>query len=80
MLLPPEAFVHVPMLSGKIVEPEQSFFRTSRAKFEEWDQIARDNGYAENWRRARTRSARQPEAGRSPGVSAGTCGCLPMAH
>jgi hypothetical protein len=51
MLLPRDAFIHVPMLSGKIVEPEQSFFRMSRAKFEEWDQIARENGYEEDWRR-----------------------------
>ncbi len=29
MLLSPDAFVHVPMLSGKIVEPEKSTFRVS---------------------------------------------------
>jgi cation transport protein ChaC len=39
------------MLAGKIVEPETSFFRISRAKFEEWDQIAREQGYGEHWRR-----------------------------
>jgi hypothetical protein len=29
MLLSPDAFVHVPVLSGKIVEPEKSTFRVS---------------------------------------------------
>jgi hypothetical protein len=31
MLLPPEAFVHVPALAGRILEPERSYFRLSRA-------------------------------------------------
>jgi cation transport protein ChaC len=50
MLLPPEAFVHVPVLAGKILEPEKSFFRLSRERLGELDKIARDNGYPDNWR------------------------------
>jgi cation transport protein ChaC len=50
MLLPPEAFVHVPALAGKIVEPEKSFYRLSRERLAELDRSARDNGYPENWR------------------------------
>jgi cation transport protein ChaC len=50
MLLPPEAFLHVPALAGKIVEPEKSFYRFSRDRLVELDRIARDNGYPEQWR------------------------------
>lgn len=50
MLLPPEAFIHVPALAGKIMEPEKSFFRLSRERLSELDRLARDNGYPENWR------------------------------
>jgi len=50
MLIPPEAFVHVPALAGRIVEPEDSFYRLSRDRLSELDRIARDNGYPENWR------------------------------
>ena len=50
MLLPPEAFLHVPALTGKIQEPETSFFRLSRERLEELDRSARENGYGESWR------------------------------
>jgi cation transport protein ChaC len=50
MLLPPEAFVHVPALAGRILEPERSYFRLSRERLSELDRIARDNGYPDNWR------------------------------
>jgi cation transport protein ChaC len=52
MLLPPEAFVHVPKLSGKIIEPEKSTFRVSLATFEDWDRRAAQAGYGQNWRRS----------------------------
>ena len=50
MLLPPEAFLHVPALAGKVIAPERSFFRISRDWHAEIDRIARENGYPENWR------------------------------
>jgi glutathione-specific gamma-glutamylcyclotransferase len=50
MLLPPEAFLHVPALAGRIVEPEQSFFRRSRDWLADLDRVARENGYPPNWR------------------------------
>lgn len=50
MLLPPEAFTHVPALAGKILEPEKSYFRLSHARLAELDRVARQNGYPENWR------------------------------
>ena len=52
MLLSPDALAYVPMLSGKIVEPEKSTFRISRDTFEEWDRRAVEAGYGENWRRS----------------------------
>jgi cation transport protein ChaC len=61
MLLPPEAFIHVPALAGKLIEPERSLYRLSRDRLAEFDRIARDNGYPERWRltddeRERTRA------------------------
>jgi glutathione-specific gamma-glutamylcyclotransferase len=50
MLLPPEAFLHVPALAGKVLEPERSFFRRSRDWLADLDRAARENGYPENWR------------------------------
>jgi cation transport protein ChaC len=50
MLLPPEAFLHVPALAGKVVAPEKSFFRLSRDWLTEIDRSAHENGYPENWR------------------------------
>jgi len=50
MLLPPEAFIHVPVLAGTIVEPEKSIYRFSRDRLTELDRIARENGYPERWR------------------------------
>lgn len=50
MLLPPEAFQHVPALAGKIFEPEKSFFRLSRERLAELDRAARESGYPEGWR------------------------------
>ena len=52
MLLSPNAFVHVPMLAGRIIEPEKSTFRVSLATFEEWDRSAAQAGYGPNWRRS----------------------------
>src|SRR3954462_15913362 len=51
LLLPAHAFVHVPMIAGKICEPEKSMFRVSRDTFREWDRRAREAGYGNNWRR-----------------------------
>jgi glutathione-specific gamma-glutamylcyclotransferase len=52
MLLPPEAFLHVPELADKVIAPERSFFRRSRSGdwLAELDLVARANGYPENWR------------------------------
>jgi cation transport protein ChaC len=50
MLLPPEAFQHVPALAGKVIDPERSVFRLSRDWLAELDRIARESGYPENWR------------------------------
>ena len=50
MLLPPEAFLHVPALAGKIIEPEKSLYRLSRDTLAELDRIAQENGYPEQWR------------------------------
>jgi cation transport protein ChaC len=50
MLLPPDAFIHVPALAGRILDPEKSYFRTARDRLVELDRIARQNGYPENWR------------------------------
>ena len=33
MLLPTDALTHVPALSGKIIEPEKSFFRLARERY-----------------------------------------------
>ena len=62
MLIPPDAFMHVPVLAGRIVEPEKSIYRFSRERLTELDRIARENGYPERWRltdeeRERTRAA-----------------------
>jgi|KBSSwiStaDraftv2_1062776.scaffolds.fasta_scaffold00897_8 cation transport protein ChaC len=50
MLLPPEAFLHVPALAGKVLAPERSFFRRSRDWLADLDRAARENGYPESWR------------------------------
>jgi cation transport protein ChaC len=53
MLLPPEAFLHVPALAGKVIAPEKSFFRLARDSRDwlaELDRVARESGYPENWR------------------------------
>jgi len=50
MLLPPEAFRHVPALSGKVIEPERSFFRRPREWLADLDRVARENGFPPNWR------------------------------
>jgi cation transport protein ChaC len=49
-LLPPDAFVHLPALVGKIVEPEKSFFRLSRERLSEFDRLARERGLPPDWR------------------------------
>jgi cation transport protein ChaC len=50
MLLPPEAFQHVPALAGKIFEPEKSFFRLTRERLNDLDRAAREAGYPADWR------------------------------
>lgn len=50
MLLPPDAFMHVPMLAGTILEPEKSFFRLSQERLADLDRSAREAGYPEGWR------------------------------
>jgi len=50
MLLPPEAFLHVPALAGKVIEPERSFFRRPREWLADLDRLARENGFPPNWR------------------------------
>src|SRR6185436_15604180 len=62
LLLPARAFVHVPMLAGKICEPEKSMFRVSRDTFREWDRRAQEAGYGDNWRR--THEEREETRGR----------------
>jgi glutathione-specific gamma-glutamylcyclotransferase len=52
MLIPADAFAHVPMLVGKVLDPEKSTFRISRQTFDDWDRRARDAGYGDNWRRS----------------------------
>ena len=67
MLLPPEAFQHVPALAGKIIEPEKSFFRLSRERLVEFDRLARENGYPANWRLSdEEREATRRQAARRP--------------
>jgi cation transport protein ChaC len=61
MLLPPDAFVHVPALAGRLIEPEKSIYRFSRERLAELDRIAQENGYPQRWRltdeeRERTRA------------------------
>jgi len=50
MLLPPEAFVHVPALAGKIIPPEQSFFRSARERLADFDRMASELGHPPSWR------------------------------
>lgn len=52
MLLPPEAFVHVPELLGQITPPENSRFRMTHAVVDGWDEHAREAGLPETWRRS----------------------------
>jgi cation transport protein ChaC len=49
MLLPAEAFSHVPALAGKIVEPEKSYFRLARERYVGLDRMAREQGYPPHW-------------------------------
>jgi cation transport protein ChaC len=46
------AFEHVPQLAGRIIDPEHSAFRITRAKYEEWDRAALSMGHGPNWRRS----------------------------
>ena len=50
MLLPTDAFTHVPALAGKIVEPEKSYFRLARERFVAFDRMAQEQGFPPNWR------------------------------
>jgi cation transport protein ChaC len=51
MLIPADAFSHLPALVGKVLDPEKSTFRISRQTFDDWDRRAQQAGYADNWRR-----------------------------
>ena len=51
MLIPADAFSHLPVLVGKVLDPEKSTFRISRQTFDDWDRRAREAGYGDNWRR-----------------------------
>ena len=66
MLLPTDAFTHVPHLLGKIIEPEQSTFRITRAKYDEWDRAARAAGQPKTWRRSHEDRVGGIGSGRSP--------------
>jgi glutathione-specific gamma-glutamylcyclotransferase len=50
VLLPREAFAHVPELADAIVEPEASQLRMSHATLESWDAAVRAAGLPDNWR------------------------------
>ncbi len=63
MPIPADAFAHVPMLVGKVLDPEKSTFRISRQTFDEWDRRAKEAGYGDNWRRTHEeREATRSEA------------------
>ena len=63
MLIPAEAFAHVPMLAGKILDPAKSTFRISLETFSDWDKRAQEAGYGNNWRRThQEREATRSEA------------------
>ena len=63
MLIPADAFSHLPTLVGKVLDPERSIFRISRQTFDEWDRRALEAGYGENWRRTHEeREATRSEA------------------
>ena len=51
MLIPADAFSHLPMLMGKVLDPEKSTFRISLQTFHDWDRRAQAAGYGDNWRR-----------------------------
>ena len=51
MLIPMDAFSHLPMLVGRVLDPERSTFRISRKTFDDWDRRAQEAGYGDNWRR-----------------------------
>jgi cation transport protein ChaC len=68
MLLPPDAFAHVPALAGKIIEPEKSFFRLARERYVELDRMAQEQGMPPDWRlshEAREATRAQALAGRN---------------
>ena len=51
MLLPPEAFTHVPELLGLITPPEESRLRMTLASFDTFDALAAKIGLPPTWRR-----------------------------
>ena len=59
MLLPADAFAHVPVLAGKILEPEKSIFRISRETFVRMGPACRRKRATATTGDARTRSGRQ---------------------
>jgi len=75
MLLSPDAFIHVPMLAGKIVAPEKSTFRVSLATFEDWDRRAAALAMARIGV-VHTRIVRPRDVPRLPTGSTMICGCL----
>jgi cation transport protein ChaC len=50
MPIPAEAFRHVPALAGRIIDPEQSFFRGVLERYAELDRVAAEHGYPTDWR------------------------------
>ena len=63
MLLPDEAFAHVPELHGQITPPETSQFRMSHAVIARWDGFAESAGLPPTWRHTHeAREARRTAA------------------
>lgn len=52
MLLPTEAFAHVPELIGMITPPEESRMRMTRAMIGDWDIAVKQIGLPSSWRRS----------------------------
>lgn len=50
MLLPADAFRHVPALAGEIIEPEKSYFRRARERLALFDRLAQEQGFPPGWR------------------------------
>ena len=71
MLLPPEAFLHVPALAGKVLEPGEVLLSPLPRLAGRARPVARENGYPANWRlsdaeREATRAGVLARAGAGP--------------